>query len=46
MCFLLSSGVDSSYISKSMSLLLNYKVDTFTYGFSNYPGENLSANNL
>ena len=27
-----------------MSLLLNYKVDTFTYGFSNYPGENLSAN--
>lgn len=40
----LSSGVDSSYISKSMSLLLNYKVDTFTYGFSNYSSENLSAN--
>ena len=39
----LSSGVDSSYISKLVSQKVDYKTETFTYGFKGYYSEDKSA---
>ncbi|MDB9937279.1 asparagine synthase (glutamine-hydrolyzing) [Candidatus Pelagibacter sp.] len=37
----LSGGVDSSIMSTLVQSKINYKLDTFTYGFKNYKGEEL-----
>ena len=39
----LSSGIDSSYIAKTMSKKLNYNIETFTYGFQNFLSEDIAA---
>lgn len=39
----LSSGIDSSYIAKTMSKKLDYNIETFTYGFKNFLSEDIAA---
>ena len=42
----LSGGIDSSIMSTLVQSKINYKLDTFTYGFKNYKGEEILSNSF